>query len=120
MNLFDVLSLLNAASQNSWFVLLLLAALVMFGWITALVFGRLRREQQAVKEIRARALLDQWNAAGAEVIGRPPSEVDRVLAEFDLAENLRRDALRLGEDADRLGLRCPSDVHDVPEEGGRD
>ena len=93
VTLLDLLSTPSADSLKAWFTLLLLAALVASGWVAAALFRRLRRQQQAVAEIRARALLDQWNEAGARAVGRPPTELERVLAEHELAEQLRADAL---------------------------
>ena len=93
VTLLDLLSAPDAAQVNVWFMPPLLAALVASGWIAAALFRRLRRQQQAVAEIRARARLDQWNEAGARAVGRPPTELERVLAEHELAEQLRADAL---------------------------
>lgn len=80
-------------SLNSWFMLLLLTALVASGWVAAALFRRLRRQQQAVAEIRARALLDQWNEAGAQAVNRPPTRLQQLLDEHQMAEKLRADAL---------------------------
>ena len=83
----------DAASLGSWFGTLLLAALVACSWVAAAAFRRLRRERQAVDAIRARALLDQWNEAGAHAVNRPPTRLQQILDEHERAEKLRADAL---------------------------
>lgn len=93
VTLLDLLSAPDADSLKTWFTLLLLAALVATGWVTAALFRRLRRQQQAVAEIRSRALLDQWNEAGAHAVGRPPTRLQQLLDEHEMAEQLRADAL---------------------------
>jgi hypothetical protein len=93
VTLLDLLSAPDADSLNAWFVPLLLAALVASSWVAAAAFRQLRREQQAVAAIRARARVDQWNEAGAHAVGRPPTELERVLAEHEMAEQLRAEAL---------------------------
>ncbi|HEY9370855.1 hypothetical protein [Streptomyces sp.] len=93
VTLLDLLSGPDADSLNAWFMPLLLTALVASGWVAAALFRRLRRQQQAVAEIRARALLDQWNEAGAHAVNRPPTRLQRLLDEHEMAEQLRADAL---------------------------
>ena len=88
-------------SLNAWFVTLLLGALVASGWTAAAAFRRLRREQQAVAEIRSRALLDQWNEAGAHAVNRPRTRLQRLLDEHEEAETLRR---ALADEADQRTL----------------
>ncbi|MFG1963159.1 hypothetical protein [Nonomuraea sp. NPDC049028] len=97
VTLLDLLSAPDTASLNSWFMPLLLVALVASGWIAAAVFRRLRRQQQAVAEIRARALLDQWNEAGAHALHRPPTRLQQILDEHEMAEKLHQ-----GDDCDGL------------------
>ena len=96
---------LDAASLGSWFGTLLLAALVACSWVAAAAFRRLRRQQQAVEAIRARALLDQWTEAGAQALHRPPTRLQQLLDEHERAEKLRADVLgqrHQGDDSDGL------------------
>lgn len=104
VTLLDLLSGPNPTQVNSWFMPLLLTALVACGWIAAAVFRRLRRQQQALAEIRARALLDQWNEAGAHALLRPPTRLQQLLDEHEMAEKLRADALGEPRQDDSDGL----------------
>ena len=101
----------DAASLTSWFGTLLLAALIACGWVAAAAVRRLRREQQAVEAIRARALLDQWNEAGAHAVNRPPTRLQRLLDEHEEAETLRR---ALADEVDERTLF--DDLYVFPEE----
>ncbi|WP_433520081.1 hypothetical protein ACQP2T_63815 (plasmid) [Nonomuraea sp. CA-143628] len=71
---------------------------------------RIRRERAAFAAIRARAQMDQWQAAGAQALHRPPTRLDRILAEHEAAEEALRASLAAEADS-------YADLHDVfPEE----
>ncbi|MEU4224358.1 hypothetical protein AB0F17_08695 [Nonomuraea sp. NPDC026600] len=115
VTLLDLLAAPDADSLKAGFAMLLLAALAASGWVAAAAFRRLRREQQAVAEIRARSVVDQWNEAGAHAVNRPPTRLQRLLDEHEEEETLRR---ALSDEADERTLF--DDLHDAfPEEESR-
>jgi cell division protein FtsL len=99
VTLLDLLSAPDAATVNSWFVMLLLAGLLLCAFTTVWVFGRTRKPRRRAAHVRARAEQERLASAATEALHlderdlRPPTQLERV-------ERILRDDAARGDDFD--------------------